>query len=291
MPAATSTIHGNAGSSDLSRSRSTGTEPRSDVIIWGSRTKRQGRGFVVKPCPMCGTEQAHFVAESKTKFTLYFVPTFTYATKAFLICTQCERQEEVEGSSAQQFLGAAMSQERVVEELQRRQAAARAARSGNARPEEPGGQLHSLAVGLIVSGLSVALVDRRVDQNEAAAIEISLRTIAQSTRSTVVRSVAALALDDLERLLAWISSPATGPLSLMLAEAGTIARRLSESDRLRYLGQLSWLSQSVAISSRVPGEAAVSDAEFAAMDESLVTMGFTPLDSVAALEYCDQNGG
>src|SRR6185295_6042257 len=92
------------------------------MIIWGTRTKREGVGFVLAPCTFCQTDRIHFVAQSKTKFTLYFVPTITTSTKALLVCTECERTVEVDGARGQQFLQEAVPREVMLARLQGRTA-------------------------------------------------------------------------------------------------------------------------------------------------------------------------
>lgn len=261
------------------------------VIIWGTRTKRQGRGFVILPCPFCGEERPHFVAESKTKFTLYFVPTFTTSTKALLICTECERQREVDGPAAAQHLAAAVPPEILVDQLRRAHAPVWNGSAQSAGPDKPGGQVHSLAVGLIVSALGVAIVDGHVDRSEAAALEAALRSVGRSTQSSPVKRAASLAHDRFGDLMDWIASPATDPLPVMLATAGAAARSLPEPDRARYLGQIAWLSQTIAAASRGQGASAISDAQFDAIDAGFLAMGYSPADAAVALEYCDAHGG
>ena len=257
-----------------------------DVIIWGSRTKREGRGFVVKSCPRCRSDCVHFVAEAKTKFTLYFVPTFTTSTKALLICTQCEREETVGGAEAQSYARAALPQQLMLEELRRRQPV-----HSGAQPE-PGGTgqaqstSHSLAVRMLVLAVQVALTDGTIDNAEAAAIGQGFATIHSATKSGPVEQAAGLVVADLAEIMDWIQSPVTGPLDLMLANAGQVLRQLGAADQRRYIGQAAWLCETIAAAS-----GGASGAELERMDSGLATMGFSPPEVAEALTFCDQNGG
>lgn len=253
-----------------------GSEARS-LIIWGSRTKRQGRGFVIKACPSCRGDQVHFVAESKTKFTLYFVPTFTTSTKALLVCTQCEREEEVGGGEAEAYLRAALPPELI--------------RAGLEQGEGPtAGQAqspaHSLAVGMVVLALQVSLADGTIDDSEAAAIGQGFATIYSATESEPVKQAAGLAVASLGDLIDWIRAPSTGPVDLMLASAGRVARELKSADRSRYIGQVAWLGDTVSGTSFGSTEACLAQ-----MDTGLTLMGFDAHEVAEALTFCDANGG
>jgi hypothetical protein len=50
----------------------------------------------------------HVVAEQKSKFTLYFIPVFTYSHKAFLFCSSCDAETELGGEEAREAIASAM---------------------------------------------------------------------------------------------------------------------------------------------------------------------------------------
>jgi hypothetical protein len=50
----------------------------------------------------------HVVAEQKSKFTIYFIPVFTYSHKAFLFCSSCNAETELGGEEAKEALASAM---------------------------------------------------------------------------------------------------------------------------------------------------------------------------------------
>jgi hypothetical protein len=256
------------------------------VIIWGTRTKREGRGFIFKPCPSCRSDQVHFAAETKTKFTLYFVPTFTTSTKALLICTRCERQEEFDGAQAQSYLQAARPSDQLVADLRRRQV-------GNADGEQEAfGQsqtpspIHSLAIGMVVLAMQVALADGTIDDAETTAIGRAFATIHSATKAEPVKQAAGLVVAEMLDILAWINAPTTGPVALMLAGTGRELRQLEPVDRSRYIGQVAWLCETVAAAS-----GGTSEAKLEPMDSGIAMMGFSPQEVAEALAFCDQSGG
>lgn len=77
------------------------------VIIWGNKKQREGVGYTIHSCYRCGTT-VHVVAEQKSKFTLYFIPVFTYSHKAILFCSSCSAETELEGDEAREALALAM---------------------------------------------------------------------------------------------------------------------------------------------------------------------------------------
>jgi len=77
------------------------------MIIWGNKKQREGVGYAIRQCYRCGVS-VHVVAEQKSKFTLYFIPVFTYSTKAFLFCTSCDAETELGGDEAREAIQTAM---------------------------------------------------------------------------------------------------------------------------------------------------------------------------------------
>lgn len=77
------------------------------MIIWGNKKQREGVGYAIRQCYRCGVS-VHVVAEQKSKFTLYFIPVFTYSHKAFLFCTSCDAETELGGDEAREAIQTAM---------------------------------------------------------------------------------------------------------------------------------------------------------------------------------------
>jgi len=260
-----------------------------NMIIWGTRTKREGYGFVLAPCHRCSDERVQFVARQTSKFTLYFIPTFTTSAETMLICTVCEFVTQHRGEQGEALAAAAVSQEAMLGELRRRELAAeRAATSGSGRPA--GGQASpegaTLALGFVVMALGVAFADQRIDDNEAAAVIRALETVTTASASEPVRTAAAHAISAFDELVAWAVAPHTGPLEAMLAQAGAESRTLPAADQARYVGQLAWLAHTVAGASG--GDQHI---EMSWMDRAFLAMGVSLRDVAAATRLCLAEGG
>jgi len=77
------------------------------VIIWGNKKQREGVGYLIHSCYRCGVT-VHVVAEQKSKFTVYFIPVFTYSHKAVLFCSSCDAETELGGEEAKEAIASAM---------------------------------------------------------------------------------------------------------------------------------------------------------------------------------------
>ncbi len=58
------------------------------MIIFGTRHKGEIAGYAPGMCTSCGPTVLG-VIQRKKKFTLYFVPVFTYSTDSTVLCVQC----------------------------------------------------------------------------------------------------------------------------------------------------------------------------------------------------------
>ncbi len=58
-------------------------------IIWGSKNQREHLGEMSMKCPNCQTLRSFNVFEISSKFTLYYLPLFTYKRKQFAFCNSC----------------------------------------------------------------------------------------------------------------------------------------------------------------------------------------------------------
>jgi hypothetical protein len=58
------------------------------MIIFGTRQKGEVVGFVPSRCSFCGPTVLGVIQRTK-KFTLYFVPVFTYGKDSTAVCAQC----------------------------------------------------------------------------------------------------------------------------------------------------------------------------------------------------------
>src|SRR5262245_25183145 len=82
------------------------------MIHLGTQTSRDAAGFTVKHCVLCLTNRLHLVEVSSSEFA-----GFTYATKAFLLCTRCGLEREVAGDAATSLVRSAVSRDAIVETL------------------------------------------------------------------------------------------------------------------------------------------------------------------------------
>jgi hypothetical protein len=256
------------------------------MIIWGSRTAPNTKGFVIRGC-RCGDGRVHLVVEVRTKFTLYFVPTITTSKKVVVICTDCEAMTELAGPAAEATLAATVSKEVMIARLE---AAAREAATPPAIPGIAGGPSIDLAIAFLIMMTSVALVDRRLERREVAAGIRGLSLIVDATASRPVRDAAGVARDHYDRLIAWVQDPDTGPLAPMLERAGRALRGLVHEDRVRLIGQLGWLGQQVAIED-ADGSGAPTAEAMDRIDEAFGKMGVSAAEAAAALHWCEGHGG
>ena len=60
------------------------------MIIWGNKGYSDFLGYIREKCPECGTDGIFEVHQARKKFTLYFIPTFTYSREQFMVCRACE---------------------------------------------------------------------------------------------------------------------------------------------------------------------------------------------------------
>ncbi len=65
------------------------------VFIWGARGYQDRLGYVIRKCPACKTTGVFSVDQVRTKFTLFFIPTFSFSQQQFLVCTTCQATFEV----------------------------------------------------------------------------------------------------------------------------------------------------------------------------------------------------
>jgi hypothetical protein len=82
------------------------------MLSLGNQTTREPAGFVVKHCVLCLTNRLHLVEVSSSEFA-----GFTFATKAFLMCTNCGFEREVSGEAARSVVRTAVSRGAIVETL------------------------------------------------------------------------------------------------------------------------------------------------------------------------------
>jgi Fe2+ or Zn2+ uptake regulation protein len=59
------------------------------LLIFGTRAVVAMLATVQFVCGVCRTNAAQRVFSEATKFTLFFIPTFTLSTRHYVVCTNC----------------------------------------------------------------------------------------------------------------------------------------------------------------------------------------------------------
>jgi len=80
------------------------------IFIWGRKAYAEELGYLVQECPQCRTVGPFRVVETKKKFTVYFVPTFSYSRKIYLLCPACQASFEVPAEHVDRVTASALSQ-------------------------------------------------------------------------------------------------------------------------------------------------------------------------------------
>lgn len=77
------------------------------MIIWGFRTVTDLLGVVRFVCGHCQVDAPKRVYLQKRRFTLFFIPLFTYRKKYYVECVGCAGIFEVDRESAESLVQAA----------------------------------------------------------------------------------------------------------------------------------------------------------------------------------------
>ena len=81
------------------------------VLIWGHKGYSQFLGIIVQECPSCRLMSPFVVYQQGRKFTLYFIPTFSYSKKQVAICTSCKNAFEIPNDRKAHIESMLMSEE------------------------------------------------------------------------------------------------------------------------------------------------------------------------------------
>lgn len=81
------------------------------MLIWGRKGYSDHLGYIIFECPECGTTGPFSVHQLRKKFTLYFVPTFSYSNKQYLECESCHAAFEVPKKMKKELADSIMSQD------------------------------------------------------------------------------------------------------------------------------------------------------------------------------------
>lgn len=89
------------------------------MLIWGHKGFQQHLGYVIYNCPICANIRPFGVFQYGKKFTLYFIPTFSYDKKQIIICASCGHVAEIPKQQQEEFLSSLMSEEELRAALKR----------------------------------------------------------------------------------------------------------------------------------------------------------------------------
>jgi hypothetical protein len=81
------------------------------IVVWGNKGYVDHIGYIIFECPYCRQTGPFSVHQVRKKFTLYFIPTFSYSNKLFLECPNCQASYEVPKEEKAEMLAALISQE------------------------------------------------------------------------------------------------------------------------------------------------------------------------------------
>ena len=90
------------------------------LFLFGNKGYSDRLGYITMKCPDCRTRGVFSVEQERKKFTVYFVPTFQYSKKQFLVCTTCHEKFEVAKELKPELAGRLMSQEELSSLIRRR---------------------------------------------------------------------------------------------------------------------------------------------------------------------------
>lgn len=99
------------------------------ILVWGHKGYCDLLGYVIERCPQCSTAGPFSVKQVRKKFTVYFVPTFSYGSKQYAECFACHSAFEIPKEQQQRIAGALMTHEQLsalIRDIQSRAAAQRA---------------------------------------------------------------------------------------------------------------------------------------------------------------------
>lgn len=89
------------------------------VLIWGRKGYTDHLGYIIYKCSACNQTVPFAVFQVRKKFTLYFIPTFSYSNKQYLVCSTCNASFEVEKDKKKDVEANLMSQEQLSRNISR----------------------------------------------------------------------------------------------------------------------------------------------------------------------------
>lgn len=103
------------------------------LFLFGNKGYYDRLGYITMKCPDCRTRGVFSVEQERKKFTIYFVPTFQYSKKQFLVCTTCHEKFEVAKELKPELAARLMSQEELSSLIRRKKSKKLATASGKSK--------------------------------------------------------------------------------------------------------------------------------------------------------------
>ncbi len=73
------------------------------LLIFGTRAYLTALAMVRFVCGVCRVDAAQRVVEEKSKFTFFFIPTFTVSTRHYTVCTNCGATTSISAGKADEY--------------------------------------------------------------------------------------------------------------------------------------------------------------------------------------------
>ena len=89
-------------------------------FLFGNKGYRDRLGYIITKCPECRASAAFAVEQERKKFTVFFVPTFQYSKKQFMVCSSCRQVFEVAKELKAEVSGKLMSRKELEAALEQR---------------------------------------------------------------------------------------------------------------------------------------------------------------------------
>ena len=60
------------------------------MVIWGNKVYPERLGYIIFECANCKKQAIFSVDQIQKRFSLYFIPTFSYSREQYITCTNCQ---------------------------------------------------------------------------------------------------------------------------------------------------------------------------------------------------------
>lgn len=89
-------------------------------FLFGNKGYYGSLGYIITKCPDCKMSVPFAVEQERKKFTVFFIPTFQYSRKQFMVCSNCRQVFEVADELKSEVATKLMSRKELEAEVGRR---------------------------------------------------------------------------------------------------------------------------------------------------------------------------